>query len=67
MPVYNFKPGHDREIRHRMSLEIEKYQRFKARRCAAGGNPVARAKAGAHARNIRWVTRETQELSAVAK
>lgn len=54
------------KVWQRMSLEIEKYKRFKAR-CAAGGNPVARARASEHARNIRAMTRETQELSSVAK
>lgn len=55
-----------RKVWQRMSLEIEQYQRFKLR-CGAGGNPVAKARASVHARNIRSMTRETQELSAVAK
>jgi hypothetical protein len=54
------------KVWQRMSFEIEKYQSFKAG-CATGGNPVARARASEHARNIRAMTRETQELSAVAK
>jgi len=55
-----------RKVWQRMSLEIENYERFKSR-CAAGGNPAAKMKASEHARNIRAMTRETQELSAVAK
>lgn len=54
------------KVWQRMSLEIERYKRFKAR-CAAGSNPVARERASQHAQNIRAMTRETQELSAVAK
>lgn len=55
-----------RKIWQRMSLEIDRYQYFKSR-YVAGGNPVAKAKASEHARNIRAMTRETEELSAVAK
>lgn len=50
----------------KVSKEIDKYKRYKSR-CRNGINPVAKQKASEHARNIRDMTRESEELSAVAK
>jgi hypothetical protein len=55
-----------RKVWQRMSFEIDRYQYFKSR-YTTGRNIVAKAKATEHARNIRTMTRETQELSSVAK
>ena len=50
----------------RMAREIELYQHFKSR-CSSGINPGAKQRASEHARNIRNMARESEELSSVAK
>jgi uncharacterized protein (TIGR02646 family) len=59
-------PQERQKVWQRVALEIEKFQRAKSR-CGVGGNPAAKQKASEHARNIRAMTRESEELSAVAK
>jgi hypothetical protein len=49
-----------------MVREIDMFHRCNSR-SANGGNPGARGKASEHARNIRKMSRESEELSAVAK
>jgi hypothetical protein len=49
-----------------MVREIDMYQRYKSR-CSNGSNPGAKQKVSEHARNIRKMSRESEELSAVAK
>lgn len=49
-----------------MSREIDMYQRYKSR-CGKGTNPGAKQKASEHARNIRKMSRESEELSSIAR
>lgn len=59
-------PQERRKIWQEMSREIKLYQRYKAR-CITGGNPAAKAKVIEHARRIKGMTKESKELSSVAK
>ncbi len=49
-----------------ITREIDMYQRYKSR-CGRGTNPGAKQKVGEHARNIRKMSQESEELSAIAK
>ena len=49
-----------------MAREIAQYEQAKSR-CGKGGNPGARAKLSEYIRNIKKMTKEYEELSAVAK
>ncbi|MEM7538830.1 MAG: hypothetical protein AAF639_42115 [Chloroflexota bacterium] len=55
-----------RVVWQRMTLEIQQYKRFKER-CGKGLNPGAKIKVKEHARTIKEMTRESAELSSVAK
>ena len=59
-------PEERRKVWQRMAQEIDNYRRSMSR-CSVGGNPAARAMASQHARNIRSMMQESEELSAVAK
>jgi len=59
-------PTERQKIWQKMAREIEKYERAKSR-CGAGNNPAAKEKLRQHARNIKLMTKECEELSAVAK
>ena len=55
-----------RKVWQSMALEIAKYEYAKSR-CGKGGNPGAKAKLSEYVRNIKKMTKECEELSAVAK